>query len=73
MWPMRDGRYFPLGDKFIPERWTENCPEKVKEKRVFIPFGLYVLPIIVYMTEDRANHYSGPHVCVRKQLSLNEL
>jgi len=49
MWLMRDGRYFPLGDKFIPERWTENCPEEVKEKRVFIPFGLYVLPIIVYM------------------------
>ncbi|KAF8243368.1 cytochrome P450 [Wilcoxina mikolae CBS 423.85] len=52
---MRDDRYFPLGDKFIPERWIEDCAESVKDKRAFIPFGF------------------GPHACVGKQLSLNEL
>ncbi|PQE12876.1 hypothetical protein CJF30_00002750 [Rutstroemia sp. NJR-2017a BBW] len=36
---MRDERYFVRGDEFIPERWTSERPELLKDKRAFIPFG----------------------------------
>ncbi|KAM3077399.1 hypothetical protein ACMFMG_006746 [Clarireedia jacksonii] len=36
---MRDERYFVQGDEFIPERWTSERPELLKDKRAFIPFG----------------------------------
>jgi cytochrome P450 len=36
---MRDERYFPQGDEFIPERWTSERPDLLKDRRAFIPFG----------------------------------
>lgn len=36
---MTDGRYFPQGDEFIPERWTDERPELLLERKAFIPFG----------------------------------
>jgi cytochrome P450 len=36
---MTDERYFPEGEEFIPERWTEERPELLLEKKAFIPFG----------------------------------
>ncbi|KAJ4348230.1 uncharacterized protein N0V89_009602 [Didymosphaeria variabile] len=39
----RDGRSFSEPLKFMPERWTDEAPEYVKDKRAFIPFsaGVY--------------------------------
>jgi cytochrome P450 len=36
---MTDERYFPKGLEFIPERWTGEWSEGVKERKAFIPFG----------------------------------
>ncbi|KAE9378959.1 cytochrome P450 [Stipitochalara longipes BDJ] len=36
---MTDERYFTKGWDFIPERWTGEWSEGVKERRAFIPFG----------------------------------
>jgi len=36
---LSDARYFPRPDEFLPERWTLEMPELVKDKRAFIPFG----------------------------------
>jgi cytochrome P450 len=36
---MTDERYFPKGWEFIPERWTAEWSEGVKERKAFIPFG----------------------------------
>ncbi|APA13544.1 hypothetical protein sscle_11g083140 [Sclerotinia sclerotiorum 1980 UF-70] len=36
---MKDERYFAQGKEFIPERWTSERPELVKDRRAFIPFG----------------------------------
>jgi len=36
---MTDERYFSKGWEFIPERWTEEWSEGVKERKAFIPFG----------------------------------
>lgn len=36
---MTDERYFPKGWEFIPERWTGEWSEGVRERRAFIPFG----------------------------------
>lgn len=36
---MTDERYFPLGEQFIPERWTGERPELLLDKRAYIPFG----------------------------------
>jgi cytochrome P450 len=36
----RDERYYERPLEFIPERWTEECPELVKDKSVFMPFTL---------------------------------
>jgi cytochrome P450 len=36
---MTDERYFPKGWDFIPERWTGEWSEGVKERKAFIPFG----------------------------------
>ncbi|PQE04137.1 hypothetical protein CJF31_00003232 [Rutstroemia sp. NJR-2017a BVV2] len=36
---MRDERYFVQGEDFIPERWTSERPDMLKDKRAFIPFG----------------------------------
>ncbi|KAI9651077.1 hypothetical protein NHQ30_001114 [Ciborinia camelliae] len=36
---MKDERYFPQGTEFIPERWTSENPELVKDRRAYIPFG----------------------------------
>ncbi|KAF2685629.1 cytochrome P450 [Lentithecium fluviatile CBS 122367] len=35
----RDPRYFPSPTEFMPERWTDEMPEFVREKRAFMPFG----------------------------------
>jgi cytochrome P450 len=39
----RDPRYFAEPLKFLPERWTDEQPEKVIDKRAFMPFstGVY--------------------------------
>ncbi|KAF4633933.1 hypothetical protein G7Y89_g4190 [Cudoniella acicularis] len=52
-----DERYFPSGQKFIPERWTGEKPELLTEysRKAYIPFGY------------------GAHSCVGKQLALNEM
>lgn len=34
-----DPRYFEKPLEFIPERWTEERPEAIIEKRAFMPFG----------------------------------
>jgi cytochrome P450 len=34
---MTDERYFPRGEEFIPERWTNEKPELVVDRRAFIP------------------------------------
>jgi cytochrome P450 len=36
---MTDERYFSRGWDFIPERWTEEWRDGVKERKAFIPFG----------------------------------
>jgi cytochrome P450 len=36
---MTDERYFTKGWMFIPERWTEEWSDGVKERKAFIPFG----------------------------------
>ncbi|EMR83706.1 hypothetical protein ACHAP3_003026 [Botrytis cinerea] len=36
---MTDERYFPQGKSFIPERWTNERPELVRDRRAYIPFG----------------------------------
>ena len=36
---MTDERYFPKGEEFIPERWTDARPELLLEKKAFIPFS----------------------------------
>lgn len=36
---MTDARYFPQPEEFLPERWTDEGRELVKERRAFIPFG----------------------------------
>ncbi|KAF5870852.1 putative benzoate 4-monooxygenase cytochrome p450 protein [Botrytis fragariae] len=36
---MTDERYFPQGKSFIPERWTRERPELVRDRRAYIPFG----------------------------------
>ncbi|KAF7890487.1 hypothetical protein EAF00_008802 [Botryotinia globosa] len=36
---MTDERYFPQGKSFIPERWTRESPELVRDRRAYIPFG----------------------------------
>jgi len=35
---MTDERYFPKGEEFIPERWTDR-PELVRDRRAYVPFG----------------------------------
>ena len=35
----RDERYFPSPLKFMPERWTEEAPEYVVDKRAFLTFS----------------------------------
>jgi cytochrome P450 len=35
----RDPRYFEKPLDFIPERWTEERPEAIIERRAFMPFG----------------------------------
>ncbi|KAJ4300727.1 hypothetical protein N0V90_002815 [Kalmusia sp. IMI 367209] len=39
----RDARYFPEPLKFMPERWTDEAPEHIQDKRAFMPFstGVY--------------------------------
>lgn len=39
----RDPRYFAEPLKFIPERWTDEQPQKIMDKRAFMPFstGIY--------------------------------
>lgn len=39
----RDPRYFAEPLEFLPERWTDEQPEKVIDKRAFMPFstGVY--------------------------------
>jgi cytochrome P450 len=39
----RDERYFTYGTEFKPERWTDEAPELIKDKRAFMPFstGVY--------------------------------
>lgn len=34
-----DERYFPNGEVFMPERWTDKSLGAVKDARVFIPFS----------------------------------
>ncbi|KAK6353474.1 hypothetical protein TWF696_005438 [Orbilia brochopaga] len=36
---MTDEKYFPKGEEFVPERWTGEQPELVKDERAFIPWG----------------------------------
>jgi cytochrome P450 len=36
---MTDARYFPDGERFWPERWTEHREEGVKDVRAFVPFS----------------------------------
>jgi len=36
---MTDERYFPQGKEFIPERWTNERPELLKDRRAYVPFG----------------------------------
>ncbi|XRM45029.1 hypothetical protein ABZX51_008131 [Aspergillus tubingensis] len=36
---LTDSRWFPKGDRFIPERWTGEMPELVRDRRAFTPFG----------------------------------
>lgn len=36
---MTDERYFDKGQSYIPERWTNEWPEGVKDRRAYIPFG----------------------------------
>ncbi|PYI02741.1 cytochrome P450 [Aspergillus sclerotiicarbonarius CBS 121057] len=36
---MTDPRYFPMGECFIPERWTGEMPELIRDRRAYIPFG----------------------------------
>jgi cytochrome P450 len=35
----RDERYFVSPTQFIPERWTNEAPELIRDKRAFIPFS----------------------------------
>lgn len=39
----RDPRYFPEPLKYIPERWTDEKPDYLVDKRAFMPFsaGIY--------------------------------
>lgn len=34
-----DERYWVRPDEFIPERWTDEKPELIKDRRAFIPFS----------------------------------
>lgn len=36
---MTDERYFPDGEKFWPERWTEDRSTGVKDIRAYVPFS----------------------------------
>ncbi|TGO42003.1 hypothetical protein BHYA_0013g00060 [Botrytis hyacinthi] len=36
---MTDERYFPQGKSFIPERWTRERPDLVRDRRAYTPFG----------------------------------
>ncbi|KAL4738341.1 cytochrome P450 [Aspergillus similis] len=36
----RDDRYFPSGDKFIPERWLDEKDNLIKHEEAFFPFQL---------------------------------
>ncbi|KAL4960091.1 cytochrome P450 [Aspergillus stella-maris] len=36
----RDDRYFPSGDKFIPERWLDEKERLIKHEEAFFPFQL---------------------------------
>lgn len=36
---MTDERYFPQGKSFIPERWTRERSELVRDRRAYTPFG----------------------------------
>lgn len=35
----RDARYFHSPLEFMPERWTDENPEAIIDKRAFMPFG----------------------------------
>jgi cytochrome P450 len=39
----RDARYFASPLQFLPERWTDEQPEAIMDKRAFMPFsvGIY--------------------------------
>ena len=36
---MTDDRYFPDGDRFWPERWTEERAEGIKDMHAFVAFS----------------------------------
>lgn len=47
---MTDERYFPRGQEFIPERWTDEKPELVRDRRAYIPFGYGAHSVSRYMS-----------------------
>jgi cytochrome P450 len=36
----RDPRYFDKAEEFIPERWTDEHPELVRDRGVLVPFSI---------------------------------
>jgi cytochrome P450 len=38
----RDPRYWADPLEFLPERWTDEAPEKIIDKRAFMPFNVGV-------------------------------